>query len=100
MKQLNKEAQELLEAIVGCKNYWLNLDDKIVEQSIKFCGDNETPTEYRMNGLIHSICTLLDGDSSANDFKRYKIVSGRKHINKDIDLHSNIFDFIYPSNKN
>lgn len=95
MKELSKTQKEFLQGLVDAKDYWLHLDDECVEKSCKFC-NVKSPTEYRMNGMLHSILTMLDGDSSLNNFKHCDIVVRGKSINKDIELHDKIFEFLYP----
>lgn len=89
---MNKYCKEFLESITSYRDYWLNLDDEVIEKSCKFTGEN--PTEYRMNGLIFSLLVMIDGDSSLNNFKHYNLKYGGKTINKDIYLHENIFKFL------
>lgn len=89
---MNKYCEEFLESIASYKDYWLNLDDEVVEKSCKFT--NENPLEYRMNGLIFSLLVMIDGDSSVNNFKHYNLKYGGKTINKDMYLHENIFKFL------
>lgn len=89
---MNKYCEEFLESIASYKDYWLNLDDEVVKKSCEFA--NETPIEYRMNGLIFSILVMIDGYSSVNNFKSYNLKYNRKTINKDICLHDNIFKFL------
>ena len=89
---MNKYCKEFLESVAQSKDYWLNLDNDIVEKSCKFV--DETPLEYRMNGLIFSIMVLLDGNSSLNNFKTYNIKYGSTSINKDIRLHDNVFEYL------
>ena len=89
---MNKYCEEFLESIASYKDYWLNLDDKVVEKSCKFTGEN--PLEYRMNGLIFSLLVMIDGDSSLNNFKHYGLKYGSKSINDNILLHDNIIKFL------
>ena len=89
---MNKYCKEFLESIASYRDYWLNLDDEVVEKSCKFT--NENSLEYRMNGLIFSLLVMIDGDSSVNNFKHYNLKYGGKTINKDIYLHENIFKFL------
>lgn len=89
---MNKNCKEFLESIASYKDYWLNLDDEVVEKSCKFTG--EEPTEYRMNGLIFSLLVMIDGDSSVNNFKHYNLEYGGQSINKDMNLHDNIIPFL------
>ncbi len=67
-QKLNK----LFNGIDMIKNYWLNL------------GKNSEDT---LNGFIHSLLVMFDGDSSANDFHHLIIMDGETALNTDDYLH-------------
>lgn len=82
---MDKGLDNFLNGVKSYVEYWANLDKKAVEQGMQATGLTEQ--QYRCDGLAFSILVMLDGDSSINDFHRYKIFDGQTEINKGINLH-------------
>ena len=82
----NNSEQEFLQALAHYSIYWANLPSERL-----YTVGKETESEARTNGLIHSILCLLNGDSSANDFKEYTLKLGRTKIGADIYLPTEYF---------
>ena len=72
ISEREQKLNNLFEAIERIKNYWLNL------------GKN---TEDTLNGFIHSLLVMFDGDSSANDFHHLLITDNEIVLNDDNYLH-------------
>ena len=72
MSKKEQKLNNLFEAIEMIKEYWLNLDKN---------------TEDTLNGFIHSLLVMFDGDSSANEFNHLLITDNGIVLNDDDYLH-------------
>lgn len=74
------KAEEFIKHIQGLKTYWLGMNKN---------------TEDTLDGFIHSLLAMLDGDSSVNDFTYITLTdsSDNEIINpEDCWLHKLLFD--------
>lgn len=60
MEDINKTQANFLNGIRAIRDYWLSLPEK-------------TSDEMIVDGVIHSILVMIDGDSSVNDFHSLQI---------------------------
>lgn len=77
-----KYAEEFIEQLCTLKDYWLN--ESRAETS-----------EEKIDGFIHSLLTMIDGDSGINDFHYIKLLDTvmHKYINNgNVFLHEMYFN--------
>lgn len=72
MSKKEQKLNNLFNGVDRIKNYWLNLDKNI---------------EDTLNGFIHSLLVMFDGDSSANEFNHLLITDNKTILNEDDYLH-------------
>ena len=72
ISEKEQRLNNLFEAIEMIKEYWLNLDKN---------------TEDTLNGFIHSLLVMFDGDSSANEFNHLLITDNKTVLNDTDYLH-------------
>lgn len=74
--------RNFLDALYNIAHYWANLPKERL-----YIKEGETEKEAMADGIVHSILVMFDGDSGANNFKRYDILQGEELIGEDIELH-------------
>lgn len=78
---MNKNTKVFLDSLVQISEYWANLGEERIEPS-KY----ENEIEYRINGAIHSILAMVEGESAINNFTPYNISTSRSVIGENIYL--------------
>lgn len=89
----SKALQVFLDSINDAVDYWSKVD-------LKDAHYTKAEEDYqRCSGVAFSILTMIDGDSSTNDFATYNIMRGLDIINKDVALHE-VIKFNPPGGNN
>ena len=84
---MNKKTKIFLKSLAQISHYWAKETIERIEPA-----DYETENEARINGAIHSILVMFEGDSGANDFKSYDIKDGKTIIGENECLPSRYFE--------
>lgn len=76
-----KKDKEFINQLLDIRDYWLGVDR---------CKDN--PKEL-VNGFIHSLLVMFDGDSGMNDFHPISLIDNETEecINEGYPLHEQLY---------
>lgn len=88
-KEKIKLQNEFLDSIKSYVEYWRNINTEALDLQ-----ENESEIERRLNGLAFSILTLIDGESTLNDCKKYHLSYGGTKFNDDCfyNFHEHYYD--------